>query len=160
MWGLSWAQWVALLDVLSRPPVRASTLALTLLLGWAGYRLIPVQVPVNRLPDLWVANLGPVAAGLFLNLVATVAAVAYSLGAAGAALKAWDRAPAIVPFLHVLSGLAVLALDLYLAGRAVSWAGAACMLLGACGSIWAWARWSFASETSTYAGGSVYDNWQ
>lgn len=156
---LSHAQLVALLAALAHPAVRISTFVAALPLGWLGRWILPAQVPVERLSDLWLADLGRVAAGLFLTFLAVLCGLIFLGGTIAAAIRDFDTWPVGWTVTQMVVAVALLTATLYLAGLAISWVGAACMLLGACGSVWTWARYFTSAIAAGKGSGSVYDNW-
>lgn len=155
---LSYDQWIAAMAILANPVLRLTALAAALPLGWAGRWIMPAEVPVERLPDLWLSDLGRVAAGLFLTFLAVLCAVAFLAGTISAAIKEFDTWPVGWTVTQMAVAVALMAATLYLAGLALSWIGAICTLLGACGSVWTWARY-FTVPGDATATGSVYDSW-
>lgn len=155
---LTFEQLVALLAALAHPAVRTATFVAALPLGWTGRWALPARVPVERLPELWLSDLGRVLAGLFLTFLSVLCALAFLTGTIAAAIRDFDTWPAGWTVTQIAIALAILTGCLYLAGLAVSWIGAACMLLGACGSVWTWARY-LTGNVSTGSSGSVFDHW-
>ncbi len=132
---ISLDQLLAVASVLARPMVRISAFIGALPLGWLGRWLLPRTIPVGQQSELWQSDLGRVAPGLFLTLLSILCATAFLVGTVTAAVREFDRHPVVWAVGNMAVAIAVMAGCLYLAGLAVSWVGATCMLLGACGGL-------------------------
>lgn len=150
-WWLSPQTVNGFLALLQRRGVRIGTLLAAVPLSMLGRWVLPGDVPPETLPELLAGDLGAVAAGLFLSFVGILAAAAYTTGT----VTFLAGGPDVRPFAALgmlLTGVAALAVTLYLAGRALTWAVAFWLLVAAGGSLWGIGRW-----LSDFAGKSPPD---
>lgn len=139
--NVSWYDMLAILRVLELRQVRAINLFLALPLAALGRWLLPPEIPAGGLPELIKTDLGRVAAGLFLSFAGTLAALAFSLGSFSTVARYGDRIRPRDSVAAIVTSIALLAVCLYLAGRAFSWVGAISILLVAGGAVWSINQW-------------------
>lgn len=125
-----------LIRILQRKALRVTCLALALPIAWVGRELLPAELPSQGVLELIAGDLGAVAAGIFLSFLGVLLAACYGLGTLGAVAMDWTKLRLSQSAGMVASVIALLALTLYICGRAFSWGGLLWMLLATGGTIW------------------------
>lgn len=147
---------LGVVQFLQQKAIRVTFLALALPVSWLGRELLPADLPQGGLPELIAGDLGAVAAGIFLSFLGTLLALCYGLGTLGAVAAHWGRLRPAQSAWLLVSAITLLAISLYIAGRAFSWLGALWMLLAAGGTVWGGSKfWPMTDPAAGQA--QVYD---